>query len=68
MVQVDDVLRTNDARIEWVLAHPAMSAWLKTSLQAACERDPVEVLNDLEILNLLLRTRCQARLEFAGCG
>jgi hypothetical protein len=51
----DDALTTNDQRIAWVLAHPGTSAWLKDALRAARERDPVEVLNELEILNLLLR-------------
>ena len=59
----DDALTTNEQRIAWVLAHPGTSAWLKDALRAARERDPVEVLNELEILNLLLRTDCEVRIR-----
>lgn len=59
----DDALTTNEQRIAWVLAHPGTSAWLKDALRAARERDPVEVLNELEILNLLLRADCEARIR-----
>ncbi len=59
----DDALTTNEQRIAWVLAHPGTSAWLKDALRGARERDPVEVLNELEILNLLLRTDCDARIR-----
>jgi hypothetical protein len=59
----DDALTTNDQRIAWILAHPRTSAWLKDALRAARERDPVEVLNELEILNLLLRTECEERMR-----
>lgn len=59
----DDALTTNEQRIAWVLAHPGTSAWLKDALRAARERDPVEVLNELEILNLLLRADCEGRIR-----
>lgn len=61
----EDVLQTNEERIEWVLAHPRMSHWLKEALRGARDRDPVEVLNELEILNLLLRTECEFRIRMA---
>jgi hypothetical protein len=59
----DDALKTNDQRIAWILAHPGTSAWLKDALRGARQRDPVEVLNELEILNLLLRIDCDARIR-----
>ncbi len=59
----DEVLQSNEDRIAWVLAHPRMSLWLKEALSGARERDPVEVLNELEILNLLLRTECETKIE-----
>lgn len=59
----DDTLTTNDQRIAWILAHPGTSAWLKDALRAARARDPVEVLNELEILTLLLRTECEGRMR-----
>lgn len=54
-----DMLDTAQSRIEFVLNHPGMSAWLKDTVRTALDRDPVEVLNDLEILNQLLRVRCE---------
>lgn len=58
----DDALTTNDQRIAWILAHPRTSPWLKDALRAARARDPVELLNELEILTLLLRADCEARM------
>jgi len=49
--------RAVEEQISFVLAHPAMSAWLKNALSSALDRHPIEVLNDLEILNLILRNR-----------
>jgi hypothetical protein len=48
-----------EEQISFVLAHPGMSAWLKTALSDALHRDPISVLNDLEILNLILRNRSE---------
>ncbi len=62
----DDALTTNEQRIAWILAHPGTSAWLKDALRGARERDPVEVLNELEILNLLLRSDCEVRIRLFG--
>ena len=55
-------------RISWVLEHPGMSLWLKQALRGGLSRDPVAVLNDLEILNATLREACKFRIksEFAG--
>ncbi len=64
----DDALTTNDQRITWILAHPGTSAWLKDALRGARERDPGEVLNELEILNLLLRTDCETRIRLFRLG
>ena len=46
-------------QISFVLGHPGMSAWLKTALSDALHRDPISNLNDLEILNLILRNRSE---------
>lgn len=59
----DDALKTNDQRIAWILAHPGTSAWLRDALRATRERDPVEVLNELGILTLLLRADCEERMR-----
>lgn len=61
----DDALTTNDQRIAWILAHPGTSAWLKDALRAARAHDPVELLNELEILTLLLRADCEARMRLS---
>lgn len=48
-----------DEQISFVLAHPAMSAWLKDALSSALKVDPISILNDLEILNLIMRQRSE---------
>lgn len=52
-----------DSMIEWVLAHPRMSIWLKDALRGALDRDPFDVLNDLEILKHLSAARCRSALS-----
>ncbi|MBL0935391.1 MAG: hypothetical protein IBJ07_11660 [Rhizobiaceae bacterium] len=68
MTKVDDAPQTNDERIAWVLAHPRMSPWLKAALEGARQCHPIEVRNDLEILNLLLRAYVAEELEASGIG
>lgn len=48
-----------EEQISFVLGHPRMSVWLKSALSDALHRDPISVLNDLEILNLILRNRSE---------
>lgn len=52
-----------DAHIAFILEHPGMSDWLKRALENALPRDPIAVLNDLEILNLVLRKRSEALIS-----
>jgi len=63
MSQHDLVLRQIDERITWILNHPGISLWLKTALETALDRDPIAVVNDLEVLNSLLRTRCDVMVS-----
>lgn len=42
---------------EQILADPAASFWLKEALQKAITRDPVDALNDAEILTAVLQGR-----------
>ena len=56
-------VRDIESQIAWVLAHPGMSDWLKDALRSAADRDPVHVLNDLEILCLILRSRSQSLID-----
>lgn len=63
MTNADDAPQTNDERIAWVLAHPGMNQWLKAAIEDARKCHPIEIQNDLEILNLLLRTYAAERLN-----
>jgi hypothetical protein len=58
-----EILRSAEERIEWVLSNPDISEWLKHALHGAMDRDPVDLLNELEILNALLRPKCQCLIE-----
>ena len=42
-------------RFEWALAHPDVSDWVKSSLTSARPRDPIDVLNDLELMTHIVR-------------
>jgi hypothetical protein len=60
---LEEYLKSAEDRIDWVLSHSGMSDWLKNALRGARERDPVEVLNDLEMLNHLLKPRAEAQIQ-----
>lgn len=48
---------TADDLAHFVLNHPGMSQWLKTTLAGAMECEPFAVLNDIEILAIIMRLR-----------
>lgn len=52
-----------NAQIAWVLAHPTMSPWLRDALRTALEQDPIDVLNDLEVLRYVLNLRCEVSIS-----
>jgi hypothetical protein len=56
-------LREAQARISWIESHPAFSGWLKDTLRSAVARNPVDVINDLEILHHVLRGWASASIE-----
>lgn len=58
------LMRVAEDRTNWVLAHPGFSAWLKTALAESRGRDPIELLNELEVLDSLIRARCAAELSW----
>jgi hypothetical protein len=58
------LIKSNE-QIDWVMSRPGMSSWLKTAVATARDRDPIDVLSDLEILNQLLRTWCKTRVRAA---
>jgi hypothetical protein len=43
-----------------LMGDPATSFWLKSALQSALERDPVDALNDTLLLADILDTRLRA--------
>ena len=59
------MLAIAEARIAWVLDHPAMSDWLKQALRAAEGLDPTALQNDLEMLRHLITPRSQAQIEIS---
>ncbi|GAB4152071.1 MAG: hypothetical protein Tsb0016_24430 [Sphingomonadales bacterium] len=68
MTQTPDTqerLKTAEARMEWALNHPHVSAWLKQALRAAKDQDPVTLLNELAMLDALLQPRCHALIELS---
>lgn len=59
----DPALIKTDEQIDWLLSRSNVSSWLKSALTAARGRDPVELLNDLNILDCVLRSRCNAQVH-----
>jgi hypothetical protein len=57
-----DVRRVDLPGIDEILTDPTTSIWLKSALQAALCRDPVDAANDSEILARLLELRCNRLL------
>lgn len=54
----------NDSpEIEEVLRDPAASLWLRQALSSALLRDPVDAVNDAEVLVRLLDERCRVILN-----
>lgn len=47
---------------EQIMADPAASFWLKEALQKAITRDPVDALNDAEVLVAVLQGRLNGLL------
>lgn len=58
-----DALGEAAARIAVVLHHPATSRWLKATLSGALGRDPVDVLDDADVLRELLTERTAAVVD-----
>ncbi len=49
----------SDEEIRQILKGPGTSNWLKTALSLALSRDPVDAVNDAELLALVLRHRAE---------
>lgn len=48
---------------EKILKDPAASHWLKQALSSALLRDPVDAINDAEVLARVLDERCRSILN-----
>jgi hypothetical protein len=46
-------------RLNAILNDPSASYWLKDSLRSALRRDPIDAVNDAEILAEVLLDRCE---------
>lgn len=59
---LEKYLQEAEKRIDWVLSHTDMSDWLKHALRGARDRDPVDLLNELEMLDHLLTRRAESHI------
>ena len=48
---------------EAILADPETSEWLKSALQSASKRDPIDALNDALVLAATLEERLRCELD-----
>ena len=55
-----DAMSDDVPTAEQVLEDPAASFWLKSTIRAALERDPVDALNDALVLVAILDARLRA--------
>ena len=49
----------SDDEIRRILKEPGTSGWMKVALSTALNRDPVDAVNDAELLALVLRNRAK---------
>lgn len=61
----DDRVAAIEVRIGQVLVDPAASHWLRMSLSSALKLDPVDAVNDAELLCELLGERATAIVDRA---
>jgi hypothetical protein len=53
-------------RVQGVIADDTTSEWLRTALQSALQRDPVDSLNDALLLAGLLEERLRLLFDLSG--
>ncbi len=73
-----DILSTTtglQVTIQWhmdtlhaLFADPAVSDWLKRALRDLAQRDPLNALHDIELLQALMQDRLEACLRAASAG
>jgi hypothetical protein len=59
----DDAIAAAERRIQEVIADPAASYWLRDAARAAIARDPVDAVNDVDVLLGLLQPWAAAIVE-----
>lgn len=55
-------------KAEELMGLPSTSYWLKESLRAALQRDPVDAARDAEVLALVLSSRADSLLKAQASG
>jgi hypothetical protein len=58
-----DAMSDEMSTAEQVLADPSTSFWLKSTVQTALDRDPVDALNDALVLAAILDARLRAAFD-----
>jgi hypothetical protein len=61
-VEQNGLAKLNE-EIRALVSSPSTSRWLKTALETALVRDPVDVAQDAEFLSDLLGRRCDALMK-----
>ena len=56
-----------EERIAFILGHPGFSGWVKEVIRSALMRNPLAVLNDIEVLNHVLKRKCEIEAA-AACN
>lgn len=49
----------SDEEIRKILQEPGTSSWMKVALSTALNRDPVDAVNDAELLAIVLKHRAE---------
>ena len=57
-----DMIEAPSLTTDDILSDPAVSEWLKSALQAAVTRDPLDALNDALLLAATLEDRLRSEL------
>ncbi|MCG9575350.1 hypothetical protein L1D14_03780 [Vibrio tubiashii] len=56
----------NENLEQTVLEDPASSHWLKEQIRTASQRDPIDMLNDIETLSLIINQKLNKLIQGDG--
>lgn len=62
-MSVDEVVAANESRFAAVVGDSATSYWLRDALRSALDRDPVDAVNDAELLLTMLQMWADATID-----